>query len=318
MYRFSFTDIEEILSATCRFEGNRSLVYDGFRPVMECTKNHISWIRPKVKKAASYINDTQAGCIICDEATFELFTGNPAETLFIITPNPLLAFVKILHKAEEQVSHADEPLIHPTAIIYTGSKLGHGVKVGAYSIIEECTIGDNTIIDEHVKVHRGAIIGQNCHIREFCSIGGAGFGIAKDEEGNNIHVPHVGKAVIGDNVLMLPFCNVDKGMLGDTIVEDNVVMDHHCHISHNSFVGRNTTITAGVIMSGGSRIGSNCFIGVQTSLKEKAEVGSNVTTGIGTIVTSNIPDNTTYVGNPATELSVFLAQRAFVKKGSAI
>ena len=315
MHNFSFTDIEQILKTTCRYEGNTSLVYDGFRPVMECSKNHISWIRPKVKKAAQYINTTEAGCIICDEDAFKLYAGDLSGRLFIVTPDPLLAFVKILTKAENK-SKPDGPLIHPTAIIHPNCKLGIGVSVGPYSILDECTIGDNTVIGDHVRIHHSVTMGKNCHVREFCSIGGAGFGIVKDEEGNNMHVPHIGHVVIGDNVLIFPYSNVDKGMLGDTVIENNVVIDHYCHIGHNTFTGKNTIITAGVVMAGGSRIGNNCFIGVHTVVKEKAEIGAYVTTGMGAVVTSNIPDNQTWVGNPATEIKAFAAQRAFVRKNS--
>ncbi len=316
MHNFSFTDIEQILKATCSYEGDTTLVYDGFRPVMECAKNHISWIRPKVKKAAQYINNTEAGCIICDEDAFKLYTGNLSERLFIITPDPLLAFVKILTRAENK-SKPDGPLIHPTAIIHPDCKLGAGVSVGPYSILDECTIGDNTVIGDHVRIYHSVTIGKNCQVREFCSIGGAGFGIVKDEEGNNMHVPHIGRVVIEDNVLIFPYSNVDKGMLGDTVIENNVVIDHYCHIGHNTFTGKNTIITAGVVMAGGSRIGNNCFIGVHTVVKEKAEIGAYVTTGMGAVVTANIPDNQTWVGNPATEIKTFAAQRAFLRKNTA-
>ena len=316
MQQFSFTDIQQILKDTCRYEGNTALVYDGFRPVMECEQHHISWIRPKVKKAAHYINNTKAGCIICDEDAYKQYTGSGADTLFIISPDPLLAFVKILHKVEDRNKTAG-PLIHPTAIIHPGCKLGANVSIGPFSILDECTIGDNSVIGNNVRIHSGVIMGRNCQVREFCSIGGAGFGIVKDEDGNNMHVPHIGRAVIGDNVLIFPYSNVDKGMLGDTVIENNVVIDHYCHIGHNTFTGKNTIITAGVVMAGGSRIGNNCFIGVHTVVKEKAEIGAYVTTGMGSVVTANIPDNQTWVGNPATEIKSFVAQRAFVKKGSA-
>ena len=171
MHRFSFTQIAQILKATCRYEGNTSMVYDGFRPVMECAKNHISWIRPKVKKAAHYINSTQAGCIICDEEAFKLYTGNLHDTLFIVTSDPLLAFVKILNKAEDKNKPAGQ-LIHPTAIIHPDCKLGAGVSVGPYSILDECTIGDNTVIGNNVRIHNSVMMGSNCQVREFCSIGG--------------------------------------------------------------------------------------------------------------------------------------------------
>jgi UDP-3-O-[3-hydroxymyristoyl] glucosamine N-acyltransferase LpxD len=316
MRSFSIQDIKSILPTSCQFKGNTSLVFDGFKPILESAKNHISWIRPNVSSAANYINNTRAGCILCNEETFGLFTGSPDDSLFVITNNPLLSFVKLLKNFENMDDEKNVTVIHPTAVIHPGCKVGTGVKIGAYSIIDDCTIGDNTVIDNNVRIFSNVVVGKGCHIREFCSIGGAGFGIVKDEEGNNIPVPHIGRAVIGDNVLIFPFTNVDRGTLGDTVVENNVVIDHYCHIGHNTHTGKNTIITAGVILAGGAKIKNDCFIGVNSVIREKIEIGSFVTTAMGAIITKNVPDNETWIGNPAIEINSFIRQRDFLKKNS--
>ena len=52
-------------------------------------------------------------------------------------------------------------MIHPTAIIDPGARLGKNVTVGPYSVIEgDCEIGDNVWIDTHVKIARYTTIGS--------------------------------------------------------------------------------------------------------------------------------------------------------------
>ena len=63
-------------------------------------------------------------------------------------------------------------MIHPTAIIHAGAKLGSGVSVGAYSIIgEHVEIGDNTWIGPHVVISGHTRIGCDNRIFQFNSIG---------------------------------------------------------------------------------------------------------------------------------------------------
>ena len=316
MKLFSANDIEFILKTSCQYVGNRELEFDGFKPVMEAEKSHLSWIRPAVGKAAFFINNTRAGCIICNQETYGLYTGNADNILFVISNNPLHSFVKILNHFEDMRKESETVLIHPTATIHPDCRLGNGVRVGAHCILDACTIGDNTIIDNNVKIYDSVTIGNKCHVREFCTIGGAGFGIGKDDDGNNFHVPHIGRVIIGNNVMLFPFTNVDRGTLGDTVIEDNVMIDHYCHISHNTFTGRNTIITAGTILGGGARVMNDCFLGLNCVIREKIEVGAFVTIAMGAIITKNIPDNATWIGNPAMEIDSFIKQRDFLKKNA--
>ena len=60
-------------------------------------------------------------------------------------------------------------MIHPTAIIHPEAKLGAGVSVGAYSVIEAgVEIGDNTRIGPHVVITGRTRIGCDNQIFQLC------------------------------------------------------------------------------------------------------------------------------------------------------
>ena len=59
-------------------------------------------------------------------------------------------------------------MIHPTAIIHPGARLGEGVSVGAYSLIgEHVEIGDNTWVGPHVVISGHTRIGCDNNLFQF-------------------------------------------------------------------------------------------------------------------------------------------------------
>ena len=63
-------------------------------------------------------------------------------------------------------------MIHPTAIVDPGAKLGSNVEIGPYSIIgPNVEIGDSTRIGPHTVIHGHTRIGRENQIFQFCSLG---------------------------------------------------------------------------------------------------------------------------------------------------
>lgn len=291
-------DIKSLISKA-NLEGNVSMSFSGIQTLAEATISEIAWIKPSLPGAAEMINTTIAGGVICDQNTFNFFKGDVNSKLFIVTPDPKAAYVACVNFVNDSLNPKKAASIHPTAIIDPACVLGKNVSIGAYSIIGACTLGDNTVIHEHVKIHDRVTIGSNCLVREFCSIGGAGFGYLKNSKNENEHIPHIGSVVIENNVEIFPYTNVDRGTLGPTLIKEGTVIDHYVHIGHNTTTGKNNIITACTVLAGGSVIKDNCFIGVNTLVREKCVIGSNVITGMGSVVVKDIPDSEVWIGNPA-------------------
>jgi len=80
---------------------------------------------------------------------------------------------------------------------------------------------------------------------------------------------------------------INQGViLGDNCVLRNSVTIGHKKLPDGSF-------------SGCPRIGNNVDVGANACIVGDVVVGDNVIIGAGAVVTKNIPDNCTVVGNPA-------------------
>lgn len=292
--------LQTVIPKECKFIGNKDLKFIRVNSIYEVKVGEISWIKPMVKNEENLLNNTLASAIICTKESFEKYQGSLEKILFIIHPDPEEVYVRILDgffKVDEFDNSL--PLIHPTATVHPNCKMGENVRIGAYSIIGECEIGSNTRICEHVKVFKGVTIGKNCLIRIFNTIGGSGFGYYREKDNSLTHIPHIGKVIIEDNVTIFPYCNIDLGTLGQTIIGEGTVLDHYIHVGHNCQFGKHNLVACKSSFGGGSRIGDNCFIGVMSMVRQKAEIGSNVITGMGSVVVKDIPDNQIWAGNPA-------------------
>ncbi|MBX2909277.1 MAG: hypothetical protein KF706_06575 [Chitinophagales bacterium] len=290
--------LKEIFSVDCVYVGNKSLTFNGINTVYDAVEGQIAWIKPNVKNNAEILSNTNASCIICNEETFNL--GNSEkQRLYVISKDPKLEYFKVLKHIRNSTNKKPLSAIHETAIVDKNCIIGKNVTIGAYSVIGSCTIGDNTQIGEFVKIFDSVTIGANVLIRENVSIGGEGFGFYTHSDGTVEHIPHIGSVKIGNNVQIFPFANIDRGTLGSTEIGNGSVIDHYVHVGHNSKIGESTIVCANSVLAGGSKINNRCFIGVNTLLKEKCEIGNDSITGIGAVVVKNIPDSEVWVGNPA-------------------
>lgn len=75
------------------------------------------------------------------------------------------------------------------------------------------------------------------------------------------------------------------------VVNPNAIIGNNCNLSQGLTIGTNYKKSA--------VIGDNVYIGPSVCLIEDVKIGKNVTIGAGSIVTKDIPENSTAVGNPA-------------------
>lgn len=261
------------------------------------------------KKNNHLINEIKSGTIICE--SLNEIIANPACN-YLICNNPRTVFQKILVRYfyKQQQSY-----ISRTAIIDSSVLLGENVNIGENVVIESgvsignnSSIGHNSVIKENTIIKNDVVIGCNC------VIGNVGFGYEKNEDGQYEFIPHIGNVVI-DNKVEIGNCTViDRGVLGSTQIKENVKIDNLVHIAHGVIIEQNALIIANAMLGGSVIIGKNSWIAPSATIKDNLLIGEDVTVGIGAVITKSIPNNETWVGNPAKELTKFTEINEKIKK----
>src|SRR5919106_35841 len=71
------------------------------------------------------------------------------------------------------------------------------------------------------------------------------------------------------------------------------------HVAHNVRIGANTVVTAGVVIGGSTIVGDTCWLGLNSTLKNKIKIGRQVIVGSGASVIHDIADEDIVAGVPA-------------------
>jgi len=219
-----------------------------------------------------------------------------AECAFIITDQPRLDFVNILHRFFVKQSAA---AIHSSADIDPLAVLGKNIIVGPNAYIgPEVSIGDNTTIEANVVISGKVSIGKNCVIKANSTIGSEGFSFIFDRQKLQ-HFPQIGGIVIGENVWIGSNSTVERAALDDTIIENDVKIDDLVQIGHNTRIGRSSQITAGAIICGRASIGERCWIAPNACIDNGVIVGNDSVIGMGSAVLKDVPAESVSAGVPA-------------------
>ena len=259
----------------------------------------LDWINPLKPDKQKIAETSKAKVIVVDKEVVFSETLKNQEKVLLVVDNPKLAIAKI---GNEFFVEKPTPGIHPSAVIHPDAKIGENVFIGANTVIENCTIGDDTIIDANVHIYSPVIIGKHCVVKSGALLGGMGFGFEKDENGNLFRFPQIGNLFIGDYVEIGANTCIDRGALSDTVIGDYCKINNLCHIAHNNKIGKNVVITAQVNISGSSVIENEVWIAPNASIRGWLTIGEGATIGMGAVVTKDVPAGETWVGNPARKL----------------
>lgn len=196
----------------------------------------------------------------------------------LVAGDPYLAFARIAKLFD--ASQRFEPGISPHALIDGSARIGSGCRIDARVVIEaDVVIGEGSRIGPGCIIQRGASLGAGARleaavvvcegvtigarvlIQPGAVIGSRGFGNARLPDGRWEEVPQLGSVVIGDDVEIGASTTIDRGALGDTVLEDGVKLDNQIQIAHNCVIGAHTAIAGSAGVAGSSRIGKRCLIG---------------------------------------------------------
>lgn len=170
------------------------------------------------------------------------------------------------------ISHGMDVHIEPNVIFEGRVVLGNNIYIGANCQLKNCTIGDNSTIKPNSLID-DAIVGAGAEIGPF----------ARLRPGT----------VLADNVHIGNFVETKKALIGK-----GSKANHLAYLG-DAEIGSGVNIGAGCITCNYdgvnkhlTTIGDNAFIGTNTSLIAPVTVGAGATTGAGSAISKDVPDNT--------------------------
>ena len=252
-----------------------------------------------------------AGCVIVAPEFAELAAARGAA---IITPDPYLYFARLTQWWVSRTRPVVPASIHPSAVIDASAQLAECVAVGPLAVIEAgVVIGAGARIGAHCVLERNAVVGSDsrlaarvtlghdCRIGERCIvhsgvvIGADGFGFAPTQ-GRWEKIEQLGAVVIGNDVEIGANTCIDRGALGDTVLEDGVKLDNLIQIGHNVHVGAHTAMAGCAGVAGSATIGAHCTVGGGAIILGHLSLVDHVHVSAATVISRSINQPGQYSG----------------------
>ncbi len=184
-------------------------------------------------------------------------------------------------------------MIHATAIIDAGARIGANVSIGPYSVIGAgVEIGDGCVIGPHVVIEGPTRLGTNNRVFQFVSLGA-------DPQDKKFH----GEAVtleIGDGNTIREFVTINRGTVdggGVTRIGDNNWIMAYVHIAHDCIVGNNTIFANCASLAGHVRVDDWAILGGFSLIHQFCQIGAHAFTSMGSVINRDVPPFVTVAGS---------------------
>jgi UDP-3-O-[3-hydroxymyristoyl] glucosamine N-acyltransferase len=257
--------------------------------------------------------ETRAGAVVTRAADAEAFGGAA-----LIADDPYLAFARIATLFEQ--TPAATPGVHASAIVGEGARIAASASIGPFCVLDaDAAIGEGAIVGPHcivggacsvgaqsrlvarVTLVQNVQLGKRALVHPGAVIGADGFGLAFAKD-HWEKVPQLGGVVVGDDCEIGANTTIDRGALGDTVLEDDVRLDNQIQIAHNVFVGAHTAMAGCAAVAGSARIGRYCLIGGAAGILGHLEIADRVTVTAMSLVTHSLREPGEYSsGTPIQE-----------------
>jgi UDP-3-O-[3-hydroxymyristoyl] glucosamine N-acyltransferase len=230
----------------------------------------------------------------------------------LVTANPYAAYARvatILHPPRPPA-----PGIHPAAVVAGSARVAASAAIGAHAVIgertrvgervavgagtvigEDCTVGDDCLLYPRVVVYPRSAIGPRTIVHSGAVIGADGFGMA-EQDGRWLKIPQLGRVVVGADVEIGANTTIDRGAIGDTLIDDDVKLDNQIQVGHNCHIGAHTAIAGCVGIAGSTTIGRNCKIGGAAMISGHLEIADGTVISASTGVFDSIRAPGVYTG----------------------
>lgn len=163
-----------------------------------------------------------------------------------------------------------EMMVHPSAAIDRGAKLGEGVEIGPFAVI-----GPNVTLGKRVRVHSHAIvtgtteIGEGCEIHPFAVVGGAPQDMKYKGERSEL--------VVGPFTTIREYVSINSGTEGGghvTRVGSHCLFLAGAHVAHDCQIGDHVLLVNNATLAGHVTVEDHAGIGGLSAVHQFVRIGA--------------------------------------------
>ncbi|MFM9879273.1 MAG: UDP-3-O-(3-hydroxymyristoyl)glucosamine N-acyltransferase [Burkholderiaceae bacterium] len=285
MKAFRLGQVVEALGG--ELHGDPNLAIQGIAPLEFASAHELSFLSSS--KFFRYLHDSQAGCVIVGA---EFKAQALARGSAIVCAQPYVYFAKLTQlwarHLDDQLGLPQDCLIHPSAVLHDSADVHASARIGPLCVIERgAVIGAYSVLKSRVTVGENCTVGVRCILHSGVVLGADGFGFAPNE-GLWEKIEQLGAVHLGNDIEVGANTCIDRGTLGDTVIEDGVKMDNLIQIGHNVRIGRHSALAGCVGVAGSAVIGAHCTVGGGAIILGHLTLADHVHISAASVVTRSL------------------------------
>jgi UDP-N-acetylglucosamine acyltransferase len=185
-------------------------------------------------------------------------------------------------------------LIHPTAVIEEGARLGDDVQVGAYALIgSEVILGDRCVVMHHASIIGKTDCGSDNEFHPFCSVGGKSQDLKYSGEPTFLK--------IGSKNVFREYVTVNRATAPHTATQigDRNLFLAYAHVAHDCIIGNDVIFSNNGTVAGHVEVDDHAVMGGLSAAHQFCRIGTFSMIGGCSKVVKDVPPYALVDGNPA-------------------
>jgi UDP-3-O-[3-hydroxymyristoyl] glucosamine N-acyltransferase len=281
---YTLKEIARFLHA--RYDGDPAFKVTGMNEIHMVRPGDLTFVdHPKYyNKALS----SQATTILINKEV-----DRPEGKALIFSDNPFDDYVSLVRKFRP--FEAANKMVSDTAEIGEGTVIQPGAFIGNH-----VKIGKNCIIHANASIYDHCVLGDEVIIHSNTVIGGDAFYFQRRKDGLK-KFESCGRVVIKDKVEIGPLCSIDKGVSGDTIIDEGTKFDNGVQVGHDTYIGKHCLIGSHCAIAGVVRIEDEVILWGSCLINKDLVIGKGAVVLASSGTERSLEGGKVYFGIPAIE-----------------
>ena len=294
---YTLLEIATILNA--RYDGDPSFPVTGINEIHMVEPGDLTFVdHPKYYEKAL---TSKATTILINkdvprpEGKTLIISGDPFRDYVLLVKNfrPFEPSIQMISPSAE---------IGEGTVIQPGAFIGNHVRIGTNCIIHaNASIYDGTVIGNEVIIHSNAVIGADAYYFQ-------------RKDGSFRKLESCGRVILGNNVEIGALSSIDRGVSGDTIIEEGTKFDNHVQVGHDTYIGKHCLIGAHTAIAGVTRIEDEVILWGRVVVNKDLVIGKGAVLLATSGVDKSLEGGKVYFGSPAEEARKKWKELAYIKR----